>query len=97
MSQNFGVSMQFKCFRSRYSYDFLLKRYNLLSLESRRTLNDMITLHSLCNNKYDCIDLGNKLCYVVPRGAQRAVRARRLFATGSSRTNAGVRSPQAGS
>ena len=36
----------------------------------------VMTLHGICNNKFDCTDLTNNLCYVVPRTVlRREVRA----------------------
>lgn len=87
-------SMHYKCCKSRMSYQPLLEKYNIMTLQSRRTLLDMLTLFSICRNKFDCTDLVNRLCFLIPRTViGRQVRSRRLFATPVCKTNAGVRSP----
>lgn len=79
---------------ARQSYAQLLGKYNLLSLEHRRTLISAMMLYNICNNRYDCLELCNNLCYVVPRTAhRREVRAGRVFHTPPSRTRAGERAP----
>ncbi|KAF9801953.1 hypothetical protein SFRURICE_016203 [Spodoptera frugiperda] len=87
-------SVNYKCNKPRATYEQLLKQFNMISLESRRLLLEVMTLHGLCNNKFDCTSLTNQLCYVVPRTVcRREVRLPRLFHTGTSRTNAGIRAP----
>uniref|UniRef100_A0A2H1VYF9 SFRICE_008668 n=1 Tax=Spodoptera frugiperda TaxID=7108 RepID=A0A2H1VYF9_SPOFR len=53
--------------------------------------------NSIIHNKYDCLELTNELCYIVPRTSTwRQVRSQRLLATTTSqncRTNAGTRTP----
>lgn len=94
IQKKFLRTVNFKCKKSKLPYEHLLKRYNILSLESRRLLLVAMMLHSICNNKFDCMDITNKLCYIVPRTIhRRAVRVPRLFHTEKCRTNAGVRAP----
>lgn len=94
IQKKFLRSMQYKCHLSKLSYIPLLKQYKLISLESRRTLLMVSMLHGLCNNKFDCTDLTNQLCYIVPRTARRReARAPQLFHTVRCRTNAGARAP----
>jgi hypothetical protein len=83
-----------KFYRKRLSYIILLKKCNLLDLKSRRLLLDARLLYDLCNNKYDCINLANRISYLVPtRAHRRSSRTNSLFAVTRSRTNAGIRSP----
>ncbi|CAG9134341.1 unnamed protein product [Plutella xylostella] len=50
-----------------------------------------MTLYDICHGRYDCCELIKNISYEVPRRAQRrTARARRLFATVSRRTNAGL-------
>ncbi|KAF9811570.1 hypothetical protein SFRURICE_017030, partial [Spodoptera frugiperda] len=66
----------------------------LMTLPHRRMLLSVMMLHGLCNNRFDCTDLTNKLCYTVPRTViRREVRASHLFYIESCKTNAGVRVP----
>lgn len=84
----------YRCYRKKISYKLLLKKYNMLTLQSRRTLLDMMTLFDICRNKFDCPPLVNRLCYLVPRTIHgREVRTRRLFATSLCKSNSGKRSP----
>lgn len=86
--------IHFKCNRQRLSYNLLLEKYNLIHLKSRRTQLEVMLLHDLIHNRYDSIEITNKLCYSVPpRSLMRTTRPHRLFATSSCRTNAGIRSP----
>ena len=92
LQRKFLRRINYKCSRSRLSYDNLLKKYNLLSLESRRLQLQSIVLYDICHGKYDCIALNNQLYYGVPfRIVSR--REHKLFATKHCRTNAGRRSP----
>lgn len=87
-------AVYFRCHRANIPYCQLLTRYKLLTLAQRRTMLGAMMLYGLCHNRVDCRELTNKLCYVVPRTARRrAARAVNLFATGSCRTNAGLRAP----
>lgn len=90
----FLKATHYRCFRSTLTYSDLLNYYKLTDLRSRRTFLETIFLYDICNNRYDCLDISNKLCYIVPRTViRREVRARPLFAVPSCRTNAGVRAP----
>lgn len=92
VQKKFLRSMQYKCFKNRIPYNDLLAKHKLLSLKSRRLQLEAMMLYDLCNNKYDCIYLINKLCYRVPiRSHSR--KHYNFFATPFSRTNAGIRSP----
>ena len=94
VQKKFLRAMNYKCYHSRLPYTQLLQQYNVLSLESRRLLLVAMMLHGLCNNRFDCTELTNKLCYVVPRNViRRAARVPRLFHVDSCRTNAGARVP----
>lgn len=94
VQRKFLRAMQFRCQLPRLSYEDLLARYNLLSLEQRRMLLQIMTLHDLYHNKLNCIDLNNYIKLVVPRSVnRRGVRDYRLFDQASHRTNAGKRAP----
>lgn len=87
-------AMNFRCYRKKMSYHLLLKKYDLLTLKSRRKLLDVMTLYNVCRNNFDCPDLVKSLCYLVPRTVYvREIRTRRLFATSLCKSNAGSRSP----
>lgn len=87
-------TVNYKCYRPKVSYEHLLKRYHVLSLESRRLLLGVMMLHGICNNRFDCIPLSNSLHYIVPRSVMhRGVRVPRLFHANSCKSNAGVRVP----
>lgn len=94
VQKKFLRSMHYRFHRTRSHYRDLLTQYNILNLESRRTFLMVMTLYGICNNKFDCADLTNNLCYVVPRTImRREVRVPRLFHTEKCRTNAGERAP----
>ncbi|XP_050557010.1 uncharacterized protein LOC126911893 [Spodoptera frugiperda] len=94
VQKRFLRATHYKCFRNKISYTDLLKYYKILSLDSRRSLLMVMMLYGICNNKFNCIELSNELCYVVPRIiVQREVRVPQLFYTARCRTNAGVRAP----
>lgn len=94
VQKKFLRSMNYKCYHSKTPYTQLLEKYNILSLQHRRMLLSVMMLHGLCNNRFDCTDLTNKLCYTVPRTViRREVRASHLFYIESCKTNAGVRVP----
>lgn len=90
----FLKSMQYRCFQGHMPYHMLLAKYSMMTLHSRRQLLDATTLHGICNNRYDCIDLTNKICYLIPRSVhRRQVRSRKLFALNRCKSNAGKRAP----
>lgn len=94
VQKKFLKCMNYRCKGNSLSYKELLNKYKLLTLKDRRILLQTMLLHGLCHNKYDCPQLVNRLCYIVPRTVhRRAVRVHRLFDTRICRTNAGVRSP----
>lgn len=94
VQRKFLRAMHFRCHRGTLSYSRLLVKYKMQTLEDRRTLLEAMTLYGICHNKYDCMDLTNKLCYVIPRTVlRREVRAYQLFSTSHSKTNAGKRAP----
>lgn len=94
VQRKFLRTTHYRCHHKTDSYDHLLKYYKLVTLKARRTFLETMFLYDLCNNKYDCPDLTNKICYIVPRTViRREVRTRPLFALISCRTNAGVRAP----
>lgn len=87
-------AMNYRCKGDCLTYKELLNRYKMITLKSRRILLQAMLLHGLCHNKYDCPQLLNELCYIVPRSVhRRAVRVTRLFHTHTCRSNAGVRVP----
>lgn len=87
-------SLHYRCFHRKMSSQILIKNYNLLTLQSRRSLLEELTLFKICRNEFDCPDLVNGLSYLVPRTVHgREVRTRHLFATYHCRTNSGMRSP----
>lgn len=94
VQKKFLRSMNYKCFQSKVPYVQLLKRYGVQDLGVRRLFLDVMTLHGICNNQLDCMDLINKLCLKVPRSViRRGVRVPQLFHTDICRTNAGERAP----
>lgn len=94
IQRKFLRNVNFKYRRVRKPYTHLLADFKLLSLENRRILLSTMTLHKICNNKFDCIDLSRDLCYVVPRTVRRrAVRAPQLFHLPRCRSHAGTRAP----
>lgn len=94
VQRKFLRSVHFKFFKFSLSYPQLLEKYKILSLQSRRQLLEAMTLYGICHNKFDCNQLTNSLCYLVPRTVhRRAVRVRRLFAMRTNRTISGSRSP----
>lgn len=80
------------CRQGSMPYERQLNNLNLLTLSSRRSFLEIMLLYDICNNKYDCIDLVNRLCYSVPSRSH-VRNSHRLFATKFCRTNAGKRSP----
>lgn len=94
VQKKFLRGMNFKCYHSKIPYTDLLEKYKILSLESRRLLLDVMMLHGLCHNRFDCIDITNKICLTVPRTViRRGARMPRLFHLDSCKTNAGARVP----
>ena len=94
VQKKFLRRISFKCYRKRISYSLLLKKYKLLDLKSRRTQLGAKLLFDLCSNKYDCIDITNRIHFSVPlRASMRSSRVNPLFAVTTSRTNAGIRTP----
>jgi hypothetical protein len=94
VQKKFLRHINYKCSRKRLNYELLLKNYKLLDLNSRRLQLEAMLLYDLCNNKYDCINITNKVKYSVPsRPHVRPSRRNTFFAISASRTNAGIRSP----
>lgn len=94
VQRRFLRAMHYRCHKLYLPYDQLLGKYKILTLSSRRKQLEAITLYNIVNNKFDCIELNNVLCYAVPRTIhRRQVRAGKLFAIGTCRTNTGLRSP----
>lgn len=94
VQRKFLRTMQFRCQLPRLPYNNLLVKYNLLSLEKRRMLLQIMVLYDLFHNKLNCIELGNDVKFVVPRSIhRRGVRVYRLFDQAPHRTNAGKRAP----
>lgn len=92
VQKKFLRHVNYKFTNSYLPYQNLLRKYNILSLQSRRIQLNAQLLYDICHGRYDCIPLNNKISYNVPR---RAHTRRHLppFATGKCRTNAGKRSP----
>lgn len=94
VQKRFLRSVQYKIFKNKIHYTDLLKKFNVLDLQSRRTYLDISLLFDICHHRYDCINLTNMLSYKIPfRTIHRSGRHHRLFATTSCRTIAGERSP----
>lgn len=94
VQRKFLRSMHYRCHRTNLSYSKLLNLYNILSLESRRISLITTFLYNICNNKFDCTVLCNKLCYIVPKSCQmRKVCKRKVFYTRKCNNNAGIRAP----
>lgn len=87
-------SMFYKCRIHKSSYNESLQKFNLLTLKSRRLLLQAMLLYRLIHNEVNCPELINNIFYIVPRTViQRRARTYPLFATNTSRTNAGERAP----
>lgn len=94
IQRKFLKAVQFKCRLGRLPYDESLQKFKLLTLHSRRLLLQAMMLCGLIHNRFDCPELVNNLCYVVPRTViRRGVCAYPVFATTTCRTNAGERAP----
>uniref|UniRef100_A0A2H1WP78 SFRICE_018476 n=1 Tax=Spodoptera frugiperda TaxID=7108 RepID=A0A2H1WP78_SPOFR len=94
VQKKFLRATHYRTAHSKLPYKQLLKRYNLQSLESRRSLLMTMMLHGLCNNKFDCPEITNNICYIVPRTVmRREARVPQLFHTARCRTHAGARAP----
>ncbi|KAL0831107.1 hypothetical protein ABMA28_001979 [Loxostege sticticalis] len=94
VQKKFLRRINYKCHSKRLSYVLLLKKYKLMNLRSRRAQLDTKLLYDLCNNKYDCTNIINRISYSVPtRSFVRSLRPKPLFAVARCRTNAGIRSP----
>ncbi|KAJ8715913.1 hypothetical protein PYW08_013198 [Mythimna loreyi] len=87
-------TVHYRCYGYYLSYQNLLTKYKLLTLENRRQYLEAMNLYNIVRNKFDCIDLSNLLCYVVPRTVhKRKARAGKLFTVGPCKSNSGLRSP----
>ena len=94
VQRRFLRAMHFRCQRTYLQYSQLLSKYKLLTLSSRRKQLEVMILYNIVNGNFNCIDLNNVLCYAVPRTThRRRVRAGKLFAVGTCRSNTGLRSP----
>lgn len=95
VQRKFLRSVNFKFSRVRLSYEQLLDKYQLLPLHDRRSLHDSMLLYRLCHNVIDCVTLVNQICYLTPSASNRIREnyPHRLFVTGCTRTNAGLRAP----
>ena len=94
VQRKFLKSVQYRFHRNSQPYRDLLVTYNLMSLKSRRAFLETMFLYDVCNHRYDCLEISNKIHYGVPRTViRREVRVRPLFAVSSCRTNAGERAP----
>lgn len=94
VQKKFLRATHYRTAHSKLPYKQLLKRYKLQSLESRRSLLMTMMLHGLCNNKFDCPEITNNICYIVPRTVmRREARVPQLFHTARCRTHAGARAP----
>jgi hypothetical protein len=92
VQKRFLKVMHYRCFHKHLTYDQLLVKYDLLNLKSRRLHLEAMFLYDLCHNRYDCIELINKLFYRVPYRAH-CRNPGNLFAISFCRTNSGKRSP----
>lgn len=97
VQRKFLRALHYRCYHSHGSHDMLLNNYKLLTLESRRLLLGTMFLHRIVHNKYDCSELINKLCYIVPRTVvRRQTRPYRLLSINIRHvcnSNAGFRAP----
>lgn len=84
-----------KCYHFKESYENLLLKFSIDTLKSRRSVLSSSFLYNLCHNKYDCIDLINKINYQVPSRSKRILLMypHRLFSLPLCKTNAGSRAP----
>lgn len=87
-------TVRYNCRLRPLSYNESLKEFKMIDLQSRRLLLQAMMLHGFIHNRYNCPEIINSLFYIVPRTViRREVRAYPLFATTTSRTNAGQRAP----
>lgn len=94
VQKKFLRTMHYRFNHFYLSYNLLLKKYSMLTLESRRTYLEVVTLYKIVNNGFDCIELVNNICYAVPRNVlRRDARSYHLFYLSSCRTNTGLRTP----
>lgn len=77
--------LHFRHSRCFIEYQESCDHYNIMPLNSRRTLIDMSFLHGIINSDIDCVELASKiLCFCVPKLRTRHTT---LFATSCKRTN----------
>lgn len=94
IQRKFLRSMNYRCFRSRSSYDKLLSKFNLHTLKMRRLLLDLMLLFNVCHCKFDCSSLVNQIYIHIPyRSYNRQARKQYLFAPIPCKTIAGERAP----
>lgn len=94
VQKKFIRCLQYKCHLRKLPYQQFLNEYNMLPLKARRLQLQAKFLYDLCQNKYDCPDIINKICYQVPvRLQMRACRTKKIFVTKKCRGNSGKRSP----
>lgn len=95
VQRKFLRSVNYRCFRSKCSYNNLLSKFSLPTLKTRRLLLDEMFLYKLCHNQFDCIPLTNKISYRIPSRSHRirAAYPHCLFMTAPCKTNAGERAP----
>ena len=63
---------KFLCYKSKTiiytsDYTYLLKHFNILSLENRRILNDCILVYKILNSKINCNNIVSMISYQVPK------------------------------
>lgn len=86
--------IQHKCHLNYVFHKDILNKFKLLPLGLRRRLLQVMMLYGLIYNHFDCPDLVNEICYIVPRTVIRCEkRAYPLFATTQCRTTAVERAP----
>lgn len=94
VQRKFIRAVNFKCFRSKISYEESLLKYSMLSLENRRHFLDTMFLFKQLRNK-DCTEITNTISYNIPSMSRR-IRdnyPHKLFNIAVPSTNAGQRVP----
>ena len=86
IQKKFLKILHFRMTNTKLSYSELLHHYEILSLTARRDLSDIMLLHKIINNAYDCPTFLELLNFRTPPHSSRN---QSLFAETTSRTNLG--------
>lgn len=73
-----------------HNYSEIESEQNILSLEIRRQINDLLFIHKLFNNKISCPDL---LAQINFRDPSKPTRQKQLFYLNRAKTNTGINAP----